>query len=177
MCCCLQTTSLFPLPSKPLALKKPRCRISLPSWDVAFRHETIFLFQSLSICVQCHNAIAHRSTFPDGCKTSDDAWFFIVEPNNTLTMSCIGFQVTFSTLSMFRIECISVVHLWSVAYPNICMQSGNKKETTLSQSIKPQKCWCVNVLHQITFLFTKMHRSIGISDHEAATHCHCVMSH
>ena len=35
--------------------------------------ETKFLFQRLSICVQRHNAIAFRGTFPDGCVTWDEA--------------------------------------------------------------------------------------------------------
>ena len=45
-------------------------RISAVSGD---RRETNFLFQRLSICVQRHNAIAFRGTFPNGCETWDEA--------------------------------------------------------------------------------------------------------
>ena len=45
-------------------------RISVVSGD---QRETKFLFQRLSICVQRHNAIAFRGTFPDGCVNWDEA--------------------------------------------------------------------------------------------------------
>jgi len=40
-----------------------------------YQCETNFLLQCLSNCVQCHNAIAFRGTFPDGCDIWDEAWF------------------------------------------------------------------------------------------------------
>src|SRR6218665_2698255 len=45
-------------------------RISSVSGD---QRETNFLLQHLSICVQCHNAIACRGTFQDGREAWDEA--------------------------------------------------------------------------------------------------------
>src|SRR6218665_3309532 len=38
-----------------------------------YQHERNFLLQRLSICVQCHNAIAFRGTFQDGREAWDEA--------------------------------------------------------------------------------------------------------
>src|SRR6218665_3397073 len=77
--CCLQPMCLSPLPSKLLGLQNAEGaeflselgrRISSVSGD---QHETNFLLQRFSICVQRHNAIAFRGTFQDGQEAWDEA--------------------------------------------------------------------------------------------------------